>query len=288
MFMRNSLLVIVILLLSLSCRDKIACPAFQSTYILDDSTRMAYYSYVWKLDQDTREKYLASALGDGDSLAAGNSGTMRYYDYVEDIIQPRVPVKRSKYGIVKYEPMWLKNYKLKSAPKENILGPDPIEDQELAPIDVGEFIASDFADSLSADSTSFASVDSTFSSPDTVRVALNSKEKPKKKEVKYLYRYDPDSLNNVEQEYYNKYYGELLIDYSQQRKKQEEKLSNVATNTSANEAGVASDSTVAVEQGKKRFGRKNKQESPTENSAEETEGNQPEEDPEGIPPGGGK
>ena len=39
------------------------CPAFQSTYILDDSTRQAYFSYVWQLDENTRTQFLAKQKG---------------------------------------------------------------------------------------------------------------------------------------------------------------------------------------------------------------------------------
>jgi hypothetical protein len=273
-FMRNSLIVFLLLLLSFSCRDKIACPTFQSTYILDDSTRMAYYSYAWKLDKDTREKFLASAYGDGDSLAAGSSSTLRYYDYVEDIIQPREQVRRSKYGIVKYEPMWLKNYKLKTAPKENVLGPEPVEKDKPAPIDVGEFVASDFTDSLSSDSTMMVLSDSSMTSGDTVMLARAEDTRPKKKEVKYLYRYDPDSLNNVEQEYYNKYYGELLIDYASQRREQQEKL-RIAEEAAQQANATPADTTQTGEDTKRKFSlRKGKDEAYPDQSSD-----QPKEDP---------
>lgn len=266
MFMRNSLFVFFILLLSFSCRDKIACPAFQSTYILDDSTRMAYYNYAWKLDEETRQQFLASAYGDGDSLAAGSSGTLRYYDYVEDIIQPREQVRRSKYGIIKYEPMWLKNYKLKSAPKENVLGPGPEEKDVAVPIDVGEFMASDFTDSLATDST--------MARRDTLVLARSEPEVPRKKEVKYLYRYDPDSLNNAEQEYYNKYFGELLIDYAAQRKEQQDRLNMAAAKQQAASSSSAASDSTQVEGSKKRFSiRKSKdqnQSTATEPENEET------------------
>ena len=269
--MRKVFLVFLTTLLFFSCRDKIICPAFQSTYILDDQTRQAYYSYVWKLDKETREKYLASAYGQTDSLAAGNAGTMRYYDYVADIIQPREEVRRSKYGIVKYEPMWLKNYELKTAPKENILGPEPEKVKEVESIDTGEFIASDFYDSLATDSTSIVIEDTLQSRQEPVRVALE-KTQSKKKEVKYLYRYDPDSLNNAEQEYYNKYYGQLLIDYSEQRKKQQDQLNLTQTDK---QLPAVSDSTQSSETGKKSLFKKSKQ--ATESKSETESGESQEE-----------
>ncbi len=203
---------------------------------------MAFYSYAWKLDKETREQFLASAYG--DSMAVGSSGTLRYYDYVEDIVQPREQVRRSKYGIVKYEPMWLKNYKLKTAPKENILGPEPLERKSVEPIDVGEFIASDFTDSLSNDSSLLSIVDSAVAVSDPVMLALDKNPKPEKKEIKYLYRYDPDTLNNVEQEYYNKYYGEFLIDYAAQKREQQERLNRAtAAKQRAEASTMTADST---------------------------------------------
>jgi hypothetical protein len=273
-YMRNFLLIFIFTLIMASCRDKIVCPAFQSTYILDDSTRMAYYSYVWKLDKASRESYLASAFGNGDSLSVGNSSTLRYYDYVEDIIQPREEVRRSSYGIIKYEPMWLKNYKLKTAPKENILGPEPLREKKLEPIDTGEFIASDFSDSLSTDSTAVVMSDSIQTQTETLTVSLDLTEK--KDEVKYLYRYDPDSLNNVEQEYYNKYYGELLIDYAEQRRKQAEKLAiaNAAEESSQIQAWP-SDSTQTETKGKRSLFKKEKAEE-TESETSGQEGQQEE------------
>ena len=274
--MRKSFGYFLLALLLLACRDKIICPAFQSTYILDEPTRNAYYSYVWKLDQETRTQYLASAYGQTDSLSAGGnsaSSTLRYYDYVEDIIQPREEVIRSKYGIVKYEPMWLKNYKLKTAPMENVLGPEP-EMVEPKVIDTGEFLASDFTDSLASDSTMFVARDSMAVAQKAEVVAST---KPAKKQVKYLYRYDPDSLNNVEQEYYNKYFGKLLVDYSQQNKNAQSKVSQDTQSAGGGTSQAVSDSTVTRGKFKLPFKKKEKStDLPQEEATEQEEGSEEE------------
>lgn len=210
--MRASIVVFLFILTLGSCRDKVICPAFQSTYILDDSTRYAYYSYVWKLDDEARQQYFGSLKATTDSLAS-DSGVfttetdkmMPYYAYAEQIVPPLDPVQKTKFGIVKYEPFWLKNYKLRTAPMENIRGPEP-EEEKI--VDEGEFIASDFqTDSIRGDSTVQTISDSTL-----VGGRIIAETARKKKERKYLYRYREDDDFNVEQEYYNKYFGEKLVD----------------------------------------------------------------------------
>lgn len=188
----------------MSCKDKVICPAFQSTYILDDSTRIAYFSYVWKLDKETRETYFAS-LNTSDSSAGnftsgGNEAMMPYYAYAANYVQRPETVNKTKYGIVKYEPMWLKNYNLKSVPMENVLGPDKPAPEPVIAGSANEMIATD---SISTDSSSIVLVDSA-----ALLSPVATKEKPK---PVYLFNYDPNSGNNVEQEYYNKYFGKLLV-----------------------------------------------------------------------------
>ncbi|MFT6135445.1 MAG: hypothetical protein ACJAZM_001941 [Cyclobacteriaceae bacterium] len=237
---------------------------------------MAYYSYVWKLDEQTRTKYLASnTIKDSLNQGAAPDPMMRYYDYVSDVIQPREQVRRTKYGIVKYEPMWLKNYNLKSAPKENVLGPKQDPKENFLPIDEGEFLLSDFGgDSLYNDSTAFAMNDSSGLLPDQAKLDLASR--PKKPETKYLYRYDPDSLNNVEQEYYNKYYGELLIDY---RSSQRPKVNSASNNNEQSQEEVADTASVKK---KKVFGRKKSVSTDPVVGSDTTQVQQPEPiDPEG-------
>lgn len=204
------------MILLTACTDRIICPAFQSTYILDDSTRMAYYSYAWKLDETTRQQYISSLSRTDstqlDSGAVGNSGSRNgwteYYAYAGRYVQPREVVRKSKYGIVKYEPYWMKNYKLKTAPMENVLGPPR---EETAPVDEGEFYASDFATN---DSLSIASTDSLALGTDSLTVAVEEVPETvkKKKEQKYRFKYDPNDNFNADQDYYNKYFGVLLLD----------------------------------------------------------------------------
>ena len=210
----------MILMLSITaCRDKIICPAFQSTYILDDSTRMAFYSYAWQLDEATRDNYIAS-LGQSasDSLdstsAPGNElGWGDYYAYAGDYKRKAPVVRKSKYGIVKYEPYWLKNYNLKRAPMENVLGPEkPMPAVEES---VGEEVQ--VAQSNRLDSLTITSNDSTLvvDPSDSTAVASTQDEvPPKKKEQRYRFRYDPNDNFNVDQDYYNKYFGVLLLDLS--------------------------------------------------------------------------
>lgn len=182
-----------------SCQDKVICPAFQSTYILDDSTRNAYFSYVWQLDENTRAQYLAKQRGGGDSddtLGVVTQPKTDYYAYAGEKVVPWRVQKKSKYGIVK--PAWypVKNYQMRTAPMENVLAPEPVSN---------DFVASDFSDSLGVDSLSIA-MDSL--SMDSVK----SETAVAEEKTKYLYNYDPSDNFNVEQEYYNKYYAYKFID----------------------------------------------------------------------------
>ncbi len=226
-FMRVLCVFLVTILLSSACRDKVVCPAFQSTYILDDSTRMAYYSYAWQLDDITRQQYIASLNAVDTSSAAGAMGDSpsgdwsKYFTHVEEYVPPPAKVRKNKYGIVKYEPYWLKTLRMKTAPKENVLAP---EVEIAAPIDEGEFFASDFGDdspgvavgldplSVGTDSLSVGldsaavGIDSLGAVPGAVAAVPQEPPPPK-----YRYRYDPEDNFNVEQDYYNKYYGSLLL-----------------------------------------------------------------------------
>ncbi len=222
--MRLNFTLLVILLSLAACKDKVICPAFQSTYILDDSVRMAYYSYVWKLDEVERTKYLA---GLNQPKSADTSGAIvipqgtkvDYYAAAGQYVVSTREVKKTKYGIVKYEPYWLKNYHLKTAPMENVLTPEApyVPQMDTSVVEVGTIVAADFTDSLSLDSASVAPEalvvadslpDDSFELPTLARAP----PPPKKPETKYLYRYDPkDKALNVEQDYYNKYFGEYLI-----------------------------------------------------------------------------
>lgn len=208
--------ILIVLVFLGSCKDKVICPAFQSTYILDDSVRAVYYSYLWKLDEETRLKYLADqrpkSTDSTGAVVASVAEGVDYFAYVEPyIVEPR-EVRKTKYGMVKYEPYWLKNYRHRTAPMENVLAPDPIEKDTV--VDVGEFVASDFSDSTAVGTDGTASVASADSTAEEVfelpTIARAEPPKPKT-QVKFLYGYDPeDKMLNVEQEYYNKHFGKYL------------------------------------------------------------------------------
>ena len=253
--MRPVKIAIVILLIAISCRDKVICPAFQSTYILDDSTRIAYYSYAWKLDDQTRQQYFASLPASADTNSTNEDPMMRYFAYAEQIVPPVQQVNKTKFGIVKYEPYWLKNYRLRTAPKENKLGPGPVQTEEE--IDAGEFVASDFAsDSLETDSVAMVSPsDSTGMLPEDSLSGEFLAKKSEEDEPKYLYRYDPEDDFNVEQEYYNKYFGEKFIDNRPERidpsdttAAREGGFLDFFRNLFGNKKNISSDSTSVVQQ----------------------------------------
>lgn len=113
----------VLCLVFYACKDNVVCPAFQSTYILDDSIRLARYSYFTN-DSTPKLAYIP---------------------------------KRNKYGITKNVSLFRKNYDLMTAPKKNVLAPVPEDTTELI-IDQGEFLAEDFVDTdtLGTDSLSVA------------------------------------------------------------------------------------------------------------------------------------
>jgi len=210
--MRYACTFLIVLLGLTACRDRIICPAFQSTYILDDSTRTAYFSYAWQLDDATRDSFIASLTSEADTLdsAAVDSdlGWGDYYAYAGEYHPGREIVRKNKYGVMKYEPYWLKTYRMKTAPMENVLGPKKeISAPEV--IDQGEIIASDFTN----DSSSVVLGDSTALALDSTAIAsAEETNSPKKKEQRYRFRYDPKDNFNVEQDYYNKYFGVLLLD----------------------------------------------------------------------------
>ncbi len=198
-------LLILIPYLLISCQYKVVCPAYQSAYILDKSTRQAYFSYVWQLDEDTRTQFLAqqNTQESEDSLQIMvEQPKTDYYAYVSKKIIPRTFPKRTKYGTIKKVVSPIKNFQLKIAPKKNILAPeDPISTN---------FVASEIGSLPPADSFSIA-IDSINKATDQTKPAI-AKDK-----TKFLYGYDPKDNFNVEQEYYNKYFGEQLIDNRQKK-----------------------------------------------------------------------
>lgn len=131
----------------------------------------------------------------------------------------QVASRRNKNGVNKNYGLFerqRKMYDLWTSPKENVLGP-PKKDS-LFILDEGEFIASDFttnADSLGVDSLRADSVSN-------LPAFLASADVPENTGPKYKYRYNPKFAYNHEQEYYNKYFGELFIDNRPPPEKEEE------------------------------------------------------------------
>ncbi|XOV95210.1 MAG: hypothetical protein ACFHWX_10970 [Bacteroidota bacterium] len=220
-----------LILLLFSCRDRVICPAFQSTYILDDSVRVAYFSYIWKLDEVDRIRILEQRTAQSDSLNELADGIVSlsdttaeevpkppavdYYAYVEDLVVPPREVRKTKFGIIKYEPYWLKNYHLKTAPMENVLAPQP-EELEIQALADESLLAADIEyDStltvgLAADSIGIALVDSTDALSSDV-LARAEPEKTEDKGPRFLFKYDPKDNFNMDQVYYNRWFGDQLI-----------------------------------------------------------------------------
>ena len=225
----------------MSCKDKIICPAFQSAFILSDSMRTAYFSNSWRLDEQTREAYFTSLSKSGASIkesenpikdtdflyASENSTSLssrdlstlsKYFAFVEEYDPPQIHVNKNKYGIIKKSPYFVKNWKLRTAPMEDVLAPNVKKDIN---IDEGKFTTSDFTvtnDSIEGDpldSLMISRNNSILSQKDTVTVPRSLSEKEDKED--YRFRYDPNDNFNVEQEYYNKYFGDLLLDHKKNK-----------------------------------------------------------------------
>ena len=172
------------LIIQWGCRSKVICPAFQSTYILDDSLRFAYFSPLWKLDKETRDSYITKNY---------SKNKFQYFEFVEPHVVKVASSKRTKFGVVRYEPNWFKAYQMKIAPQQDLIRKEELSDVLIDSLNQGTFLASDFGlDSIGGDSVILAAQDSV----------------PAKK---YLYGYDPEGQINVEQDYYNKYFGNLLV-----------------------------------------------------------------------------
>lgn len=203
--MRLSVGVIILVLCVISsCRDRVVCPAYQSTYILDDSVRQTFYSYLWKLDEKERQNFLAQEKAK-DSIPGSVSRTpsAEYFAYVKPYVPPVEEVKKNQYGIVKYQPFWVKNLKLQTAPKVNVHA--PVFDEEAFE-EEGTFLADDFA-----------AKDSLATNGDSTKVSIPlaaQSDSLKRQGPRFLYNYKINDQHNVEQMYYNKYFAELLIDKS--------------------------------------------------------------------------
>ena len=217
--MRQLCYAMFMILFLASCRDRVICAAFQSTYILDDSVRNAYFSYAWYLGDERNTAPTAApeilpldSLGDMVASTDQSAG-IDYFAYTADYkVPPRMP-KRTKYGIVKQTPVipnLVKNIQLRSSPKENVYSPptvakeeivpDPIltDSSALAPLDSTAFIASE--DSLNVDQPS-----------DSLAVASTPTDEEKRKDwVQFRYGFNPIDGMQPDQEYYFRRYGWLL------------------------------------------------------------------------------
>ena len=215
--MRHLCYAFIILLVLASCRDKVICPTFQSTYILDDSVRTTYFSYLWYLNDDDRNSYLASKSQKlppdslGVMVASAGEDAVDYFAYTADYkVPPRQP-KRTKYGITKKNPViptLVKNQQLKTSPRENVLTPPVPEKQEEL-------------ESVPADSSAYAPLDSTAavvqtdslstSQPmDSTAVAKTVEEKKRAPWEPFRYGFMPSEHMQPDQEYYFRKYGWLL------------------------------------------------------------------------------
>lgn len=216
--MRQLCHALCVVLLLVSCKDKVICPAFQSTYILDDSVRNTYFLYAWYLSEDERAKLKSpqpkiSPLDSlGEMVASTDQSTgIDYFAYTADYkVLPNVP-KQTKYGIVKQAsliPNFLKNLQLKTSPKVNVLTPPEVtkgkknvpislDSSALAPLDSTAAIAAQ--DSLNVG----------HSDPLAITKAQSDEEK-KKAWVQFKYGFDPAERMQPDQEYYFRRYGWLL------------------------------------------------------------------------------
>ena len=227
--MRQLCCVLFVVLLLTSCRDKVICPTFQSTYILDDSVRATYFSYLWYLDEDERKSHLSSTakIPPPDSLgitvaSTEGSGGVDYWDYTAQYkVLPRES-KRTKYGIVKRTPVipnLVRNLQLKTSPMENVLTPPDVKKEEenlesaddstLAPLDSTTITVSNSA-MTPLDSTSAINEPDSLSASTPVAEEETKEEKAKKNWVQFKYGFNPLDSMQPDQEFYFKKYGWLL------------------------------------------------------------------------------
>ncbi len=156
----------------ISCKSNLICPAFQSTFILNDSLRMLAFS---PFGPDSMPKY----------------GSW---------------VKKNKNGIITRDPYLVKNYSLKTVKMENQFVPieadsigfdDELYQDEMAAMDS---LAPVTVDSLASSPSDSSALDKPATAPPA---------KPKGK--KYIRNYDPKDNYNEEQIFYNKLFGEVFV-----------------------------------------------------------------------------
>lgn len=266
--MRQLCYALFVTFLFASCRDKVICPAFQSTYILDDSVRNTYFSYAWYLSPEERNAKTASQsqVAQTDSLdviattqptilppdslgeivaSADQSAGVDYFAYTADYkVLPR-EIKKTKYGIIKRTPVIpniVRNFQLKTSPMQNVLTPPELRKEEevvpdlissaLAPLDSTATIAAqDSLNVVQPDSSSVAVVDEI--------------EEKKKKWIQFKYGFKPSDNMQPDQEYYFRRYGWLLqnappreepVDTTQQT--QSSSLDSLGTDSTSQSKGL--------------------------------------------------
>lgn len=183
-------------MLLLSCQSNVICPAFQSTYILDDSVREAHFSYVWQLDEFTRDEFLNREQPDNTDttniyITKVEQPKVDYYAYAEEhSVVPWREVNKTKYGMIKNVFYPIKKYRLRTSPMKNVYAPEELSN---------EITSDELYDSLIADTLNLTSQQG---------IATTDTEAD---EVDFLYQFRPDDNFNVEQQYYLKYFGDRLI-----------------------------------------------------------------------------
>ncbi len=117
------------LLLLTGCQYKVICPTFQSTFILDDSVRTTYFSYLWYLEDGERDEYLLSKSkipptdSAGVLVASASEDPIDYFSYTEEYkVNPYQP-KKNKFGMIKRAPYPIRLWQLKKSPMQNVLTP---------------------------------------------------------------------------------------------------------------------------------------------------------------------
>ena len=216
--------VLLVLLLASSCRDKVICSAFQSTYILDDSVRATYFSYMWYLDEDERTNTAVTAdvaQNSTDSLgvtvaSAESGGGVDYIAYTAQYRVPPQQTYKNKNGIVRKNPIIpniIRNLQLRTTPKENILTPpdawkpeDEIQQESTTPLDTTYYASVDSTASVSAlDSLN------TTEPIDSLDAGLSDEQLARQEWEQFKYGFNPLDSMQPDQEYYFKKYGYLLL-----------------------------------------------------------------------------
>jgi hypothetical protein len=230
---------LLVVLLAASCRDKVICPTFQSTYILDDSVRNTYFSYLWYLSEDERKSYLAANAKPSEVLPPDSLGAMvastdkaagvDYFAYTAEYKPPVRETKKTKFGIVKRTPIipdLVRNIQLKTGPRQNVLTPPTPDAEEDEPAGMPQ------------DSAAYAPLDSTaaMAQVDSLGVQrVDSAAVAKKVEKKrapwepFKYGFNPLDSMQPDQEYYFRKYGWLL----QNAKPKEEPADSTASDSTA-------------------------------------------------------